>query len=330
VTRNRPSPRGERGQLILIGAFVVSTVVVGLTLLLNTTLFVDSAVPSTPSDQLEESSQFDRQSRRTMTELLHRTNVDERNRTKPELETDVTGQAGEYSRLLGSVYTTSGSATVNITLDTDNSTFGERVVQQEDGGLVAPGGDDDWEALDGASTARATIGWFVADVNVSGTETDPATITVSNTSDAITYTVERDDGRLRVRSNPTFAGPVTANCTPSFNRVLVNFYQGDLRGNCGGSSSFTGIDRLGGQHATEIDDGDRVTGEYEFIINETGATYDSLTFNGPYDECDTGEPADEPCRTPAIWEANVSTAYLGSTVTYTNTYNVSVYTEADG
>lgn len=310
----------NRAQLILVGAFVVATVVVGLTVLLNTTVFVDSAVPTTTSDQLDEAGQFDRQTRRTLAQVLHRANVDERNRTGGELETDATDLVDEYSRLRSSMATTSGSATVEIRLDAANSSLGERVVQAEDGKITSPGDTRDWTLVNGADPA--TVGWFVADVNVSGTGATATTITVDNGTDSIDYTVSRVAGELSVRADPSFAAPVEATCAPTFNRVLVDFYRGELRGNCGANSSFTGIAQLDAPHGVEVTDGHHFTAEYELVMNRSQS--------GVMGDCTSGtyiNDLDDPCRTPALWQANVTTAYLGSTTTYRNAYNLSIYAE---
>ncbi len=309
----------DRAQLILIGAFIIATVVVGLTVLLNTTVFVDSAVPTTTSDQLDEASTFDQQTRRTLAQGFHRVNVNERNRTTAELGTDADNLTDEYGRLRRSMAATSSSATVEIRLDRGNSSFGERLVQAADGPLTSPGSNQDWTLVDDADPA--TVRWFVADVNVSGTDTADTTVTVDNTTASITYTVSRDAGELSVEADPSFAAPVEATCAPRFNRVLVDFYRGELRGNCGANSSFTGLGQLAPPHEVEVTDGDRLTAEYELVANR------SLSGTGVND-CTTSIALDDPCRTPALWQANVTTAYLGSTTTYRNVYNLSVYTEA--
>lgn len=310
----------DRAQLILIGAFVIATVVVGMTILLNTTVFVDSAVPTTTSDQLDGASQFDQQTRRTLAQGFHRTNLNERNRTSGELETDARGLAANYSRLRTSMATTSGSATVEVRLDAANSSYGERIVQAADGPVTSPANSQDWTLVD--DTDPASVGWFVADVNVSGTGTTPTTITADNATASITYTVSRDAGELSVEANPSFASSLEATCTPTFNRVLVDFYRGKLRGNCGANSSFPGVEQLGSPHGVEVTDGQQLTAEYELVMNRTQSGVIGTCTSGTYID-----DLDNPCRTPALWEANVTTAYLGSTTTHRNVYDLNVYAE---
>jgi hypothetical protein len=48
---------------------------------------------------------------------------------------------------------------------------------------------------------------------------------------------------------------------------------------------------------------------------------------GACDALANRDDLDDPCRTPAVWQANVTTAYLGSTTTYRNAYNLSIYAE---
>lgn len=310
---------GERGQLILVGALTVAVSIVALTVFLNTTLFTESIAPSTASDQLDDAREFDRQARAETLELLHRINLQDRNRTFAQLTENATRGVGNYSQLLTASYAQSGSATVNVSFDPGASGYGNRTVQMGDANLTAPGGNENWEPLDDSdlTSPRQTVGWFVLDVNVEKSNTSFTNITASNSTESIKFSVRKNSSgtgtNVTIISNPSFGPAERVTCDPSFGRALIDLYRGAVSGDtCANGTSFTGIQALSPPHALEIKHGDYVTAEYEYVVNESGSASPSLP------DCDTGEPATDPCSAPAVWQANLSTAYFGTAATYQN------------
>jgi hypothetical protein len=316
----------ERGQLILVGALTIALSIVAITVFLNTTLFAESVAPSTASDQLDDARQFDQQARGGATELLHRINLGERNRTLDELEENATKGVHNYSQILAASYAQSGAASVDVSLDPNASEYGNRTVQLADGNFTDTTADGDWEPL---PVANRTIGWFVVDMNVEESTTAATNLTVSNGTGAeIELSVRKNlsgtGTNVTVVSDPDFGSADQVTCDTSFGRVLIDLYRGRVVGTtCATDSSFTGIEALSPPHALEVTNGDSFTGEYEYVLNQ------SVPSSPPISRCDTGEPTTEPCATPALWQANLSTAYLGTAATYRNSYNVSIYAETN-
>lgn len=312
--------RRERGQLILVGALTIALSIVAITVFLNTTLFTESVAPSTASDQLDDARQFDRQARGGTTELLHRINLGERNRTLDELEENATQGVHNYSQILAASHAQSGAASVDVSLDPNASEYGNRTVQLADGNFTDPIGVENWEPL---PVANRTIGWFVVDMNVEESTTATTELTVSNGSETLELSVRKNlsgvGTNVTVVSDPSFGSTEQVTCDPSFGRVLLDLYRGEVVGTtCASGSSFTGIEALSPPHALEVTTGSSFTGEYEYVLNQSVPSTQI---------CDSGVPATEPCSAPALWQANLSTAYLGTAATYRNSYNVSIYAE---
>lgn len=316
---------GERGQLILVGALTIAVSIVAITVFLNTTLFTESIAPSTASDQLDDARQFDQQARAGATELLHRINLEERNRTLLELEENATQGIRNYSQLLAASYAQSGPASVTVSLDPDASEYGNRTVQLIDANLTAPapGGSENWEPV---PNTNRTIGWFVVDMNVEESTTASTDLTVTNGTGAeVEISLQKNlsgtGTNVTVVSDPSFGSVDQVTCETSFGRVLIDLYRGTVVGTtCAGDSSFTGIEALSPPHELEVTNGDSFTGEYEYVLNQSTPAIP---------RCTTSEPVTEPCATPALWQANLSTAYLGTAATYRNSYNVSLYAETN-
>lgn len=324
-----------RGQLILVGALTVAVSIVAITVFLNTTLFTESIAPSTASDQLDDARQFDRQTRVETTELLHRINLRERNRTFDQLTENATQGVRNYSELLAASHAQSGPASVNVSFDPSASEYGNRTVQLADANLTGPGGAEDWEPLPNGSltSPRQTVGWFTVDMNVEQSNTSFTNLTVNNGSSAerlklsIRKNTTGTETNVTVLSNPSFGPTERVSCDSSFGRILIDLYRGTVvETTCATSSSFTGIEALSPPHAVEIKNGDSLTGEYEYIVNESNPSNPSSI-----PQCDSSPsvPVTTPCSAPAVWQANLSTAYFGTTATYQNSYNVSLYAETN-
>lgn len=324
-TAGAPLTDRDAAQLILVGAIAIAVIVVGLTVVLNSLLFTEAVSTASATDQLDESGEFDYESRKGTRSLLLRLNHLDRNVTAADLGDRAELNVVRYSRLLTESYATSQSATVNVTYDNGSSAFGDRVVQSGDGSLTfAPASPaKNWEPVPPGDHRR--IGWFTLNVNVTATSTVPAYVTVTNaTGHSINYTINRSTGPagVNVTADPSYAPPSTANCASSRGRVLLDLLGGDA---FGAGCSYDGAETLGGPYTVSIDNGTNLVGRYELAVNESVSP-----LAGDYDDCARPPaphaPADQPCTAPIVWTANLTTQYQGTRVAFTNEYNVSVYT----
>jgi hypothetical protein len=316
----------ERAQLILIGSLLVAFLVMGITIVANSVLFTENVAPSLSNKQIDNAREFDHASREETRELVHRTNLDVRNRTASQVGENTTLAVRNYSHLLAEAYARSRPVVVNLTYHNDSSALGARVVQAGDGNFSShdPSGSgaSDWEPVPGTNR---TLGWFTVNANVENTSQDPYSIEVTNASgESVNVTINRSGSgtgaNLTVTSNLSFGGETTITCNPSRNRVLLDLYSGDaIADACSPTASFPGIDRLDPPYDVRFEHGKRASGRYEFIVNEsTGAT--------GYGDCTAAGPAlSEPCSGSVVWTANLTTSYLSGETQYVNRRNVSIY-----
>jgi hypothetical protein len=308
----------ERAQMILLGAITLAVLVVAVTVVVNSLTVTRTAGPTQAAPQIDEAREFGFESRKGTRSLVVRLNHRHRNQTAPELAALVDENVTVYGRLLAESYASSHAEYVNLTYNNDSSAFGRRIVQTADDNVTDASGHDGWRI--GVVDEYRRIGWFTLNVNVENTSRSPSRIVVRNGSERITYHINRTGGgRLNVTSDLSYAGNVTGICEPSRQRVLLDLVDGtSFSGEC----SFNGTSVLTGPYTVVVEDGDNLVGKYELVYNES-----LPASSGTYEECEdsSGAPATDPCTTPVVWVANVTTTFDSSEMDYTNDYNVSIY-----
>lgn len=326
----RDRPRGplwndrsrRRAQMILVGAVTLAAVIIGLTVVVNSN-FVNQTNPvSEVSSQIDEAREFEHESRKGSRSLVVRLNHRHRNLSGSELGAIVDRNLTVYSQLMSESYVSLRGEYVNLTYNNESSAFGSRVVQASDGKVTAAvdaPGNGTWTI--GESSEARNLGWFTMNVNVEETSEVPMWINVSNTTGHwVNTSVNRTAGNdLRIASNVSHGGNATAVCDPSRDRVLLDFLDGSaFTGEC----QFNGTSSIAPPYTVDVSGGRNVVAKYELVYNESVSST-------AYQPCTGNDVApDHPCRTQVVWTANVTTAFAGSELTYTNDYNVSVYREA--
>lgn len=319
-------PTGRRGQLLIIGSILLAVAIVGLSVVANSVLFTESVARSVSNAQLSDVDEFSVETQDGIRELTHRVNHAERNRTTAELKADLRRNARNYSRLLAESYATSGPVAVNVSAGPDDSEFGHRIVQAADGNLTDDGspGAEDWDLV--ATTDRQTLGWFALNVEVFETATDRGRIVVGNGSADVDLRINRTGSggaaNLTLEADPSWSAPTTLECNPSKGRVLLDLAAGEaVARECTGDGTFPGADRLGGDVSIEIENGDRIQGQYDVVVAGDPSP-------GGYTDCSAAVAPDQPCRTPAVWTANASLSFVGSRAAFGNDYDLEVYGES--
>lgn len=325
VTPER-SPR-DRGQLILVGCLTIALVVIGIGLVINTTLYTESASPALSNVQIDTASTFHLETKRGTRSLVHRINHGDPVRNLPALQDQVTMAIGNYSSLVAISYARSEPGAVNITYNPGDSKIGTRVIQREDGGF-----DD---RIVSGIQAGQRMDWLAINVNVSATndqEINPYHMRIANGSGFVDWQLYRNETgagtNLTVETTlDDGSGQTTrvAHCNPVRNRVLVDGVSGELvADSCVGDTPMFGLADLEPTYdVTQIRRPNKFAGKWELVTNETptAATTSAI------DDCDASPaPAgDEACATPVVWTANVTAAYQGQDASYVRDRNVSVY-----
>lgn len=319
----------SRGQLILIGALMLATVIFGLSMLLNSMLFTGATGDTGASAAVEETNFVDYDVELGARELVVRLNHAGRNRTATELGDALDNQMRNYSRALGEARARSGSVAVSVDYNNSTSSFGQRIVQDHNAPLTDAGSGGDWYPV--PSTSPPTrVGWFSLSVDVKNTSSGFGIRASNDTGDWVKIDIDENGSKIDVTHDASFTtgSGVEEHCSAERGRVLLDVYAGrSFTDKC----TFTGIGRLDSPSTVEFQNPDELEGKYAIVVNRTNSQVGS----GPGDEYPrcvdaTGDgrpPSDaEPCITPAIWTATITTDVVGDSVNYENTYNLTVYT----
>lgn len=313
--------RRDRGQLILIGCLSVALVVIGIGLVINTTLYTESASPALSNVQVEDAETFNLETRRGTRSLVHRLNLGDPERGNGELETIVTDGVENYSELLAVSYARTEPATVDVSYDHDDSEVGTRLIQQRDD-------EFDDEHLSELDPENQAFGWFMMNVNVSETGAiSPFAVTIEgDDGDEVDWEINRNE--TGVESNLTVETrhdgvTRTAHCNPRQNRVLIDGVSGTIVADgCTGDETVFGIESLAAPHdVTSVERNAEYVGQWELVTEEPEGV-------GDVPSCDAESPEPdktEACYTPAVWSAHLEASYDGEDATFDRDRNVSVY-----
>jgi len=311
----------QRAQMILIGAVTFAAIIIGLTVIINSYFVTQSGVVSDVSPQIDEANEFEYESRKGVRSLVVRLNHRHRNLSATDLATVISRNVTVYRELIGESYAGSRGEYVTISYVNDSSRFGSRVVQSADGNVTSDADQGEW--VIGNPSETSNLGWFTMNVNLQETSDAPTWINVTNASShwvnvSMRRTTAGSGENLRVTSNVSSAGNSSTLCDPSRDRVLLDLVDGStFTSDC----RFNATTAIAPPYRVSVSGGKNAVAKYEVVYNETvESTY--------YEECSSSISRTQPCRTPAVWVANVTTQFSGSELTYANEYNITVYEEA--
>lgn len=324
---------GERGQLLLVGAVVLATVILGLAIVTNSVLFTENTGSGEVGVESAVVDEFDYEVQRSTQSLLLQLNHDERNVSWSDLNATIRTNVHNYSNLLARSYATAGTVHVDASY-AQTIHNGTRIVQRVDRSFtyneshspLVVSDRADWTLVQPSD--RADIGWLALNVDLRNTSGQQAALVLHNGSESLTYQFNRSkDGQgsnLSVSVDSSWAGELTqTECQSVGGRVLVDIREGHgFFDDC----TFTTFDRLTGPYDIEITDGDELTGQYELVVNQTwhdnGNVIESAV--GPYPDC-SASGIQPPCVSPVVWTGQVDLSYRSTTATYAATRNISVY-----
>lgn len=335
----------SRGQLVLVGAVGIALVIIGLVVVINTTLVSENLAASESLQNADEVTKFSANARRDVRAITLRINHRKRNLTAEQIGTYVAHNLSNYSRALAETHARSGIASVNVSFNNDSSGWGTRVVQKSDSDLRSPVDDDQtWALFEKAGPAgpappptlpEPDVRRFVLNLNVTETADEEFNVTFTNASgDYVDIGLQSTGDDIEIRTERTPGGNVTGvTCDPSNGRVLVNLVSGraytgdcDFRGVLNRTNSSRSLDPP--YESITITRGDRAVAQYSVVTN---LSYEQVGTDlaEPYKHCDPKHAsvatATEPCRSHAIWRANVTTVYQSASSDYWQLHNVSVY-----
>lgn len=304
--------------MILLGALTLAAIIIALTVIINSYFVTQNGAVSEVAPQIDGAQEFEYESRKGSRSLVLRLNHRNRNLSASELGTVIERNVSVYSGLMAESYASARGEYVNLTYNNGSSRFGSRIVQAADGNVTSDAGQGAWTV--GRSSEPRDIGWFTMNANVEKTSETPTWINVSNkTGHSVNISINRTTTgtgiNVGITSNVSHAGNASVVCDPSRDRVLLDFVEGSsYTDDC----NFNGTQAIQAPYTVDISGGKEIVAKYELVYN--------ASVSSPYyHECSPSAATDEPCRTPAVWMANVTTAFHGSQLGYEKGYNVSVY-----
>jgi hypothetical protein len=302
-----------RGQLILIGALVIALTIIGISVVVNTVLFVENTPTDRQTARIDRAATIDDDARRAIRSTVLRVNHGGRDRTPSQVSDAVRRNVSGLNGLLEQRYLASQSLAVEVSyLGTTEE--GDRVVQAADGTFTS-GPSSDWSPVTGTTNR---LGWFVVNLNATetGSERFHANVTDAG-GDTLAVTFNSTvGGAFNVTTSLGGATPATVTCEPRGGRLALDLRRG--RQVSGDGCRFDGMERLGTPTSVDFENGDAAVGKYAIVLDGPGAT------PGP---CGPADP-DEPCVSPVVWAGNVSVSVTSAEFSYRNRGNVSVYPEA--
>ncbi|WP_424019429.1 DUF7261 family protein [Halorientalis pallida] len=340
----RDPERSDRAQLLLVGSLAIAVVVIGLAVVVNSVLLTENVARSESVGVADEATGFDAEAVRNVREIVLRLNHRSRLRTQDQISSRINSSIRNYSQLLAQTTVRDEGAWVNIEFADGRSTWGQRVVQVTDDGIVSPASTNssDWRPVvndrsDGDD--NADIGRFVVNMNVTRSETNPMVVTVTNESTGYTTRIrvekETNDSVL-VDTVRNFApDPPETSCSPTQDRLLVELKTGSaFNAECsfGGIVNTSDPSRtLEPPYGVQVEGGASVVGKFSLVMNRSVEYADDLSLTDfPYDDCTApappvAPPGDDPCATPAVWIANATVTYQSDRIDYSRQHNVSIY-----
>jgi hypothetical protein len=318
----------DRGQLMLIGAVAIAFVIIGLVVVVNTALVGGGTSGVAPAAESSEAVEFNDQVRRDLRETTIRVNqaavYDDRN----DLTTAMEENVSTYSGLVAESYATGGPTSVSVEYNYAERN-GTRVVQAEDGSFTRTGSPTpgtDWRPLQAVGSPEP-VTWLVLNLdaqNVSDSAPFEVVVTDENGDEARIF-VERNSspGRqvlavdIRTDLPGTDDDTDTVTCSASNGRVLLDLLDGSSLGR---DCSFNTTGPLDGPYReVEFRNGDRAAGKWSLVTDDPSNTLA---------DCGSLASLGEPCNTPVVLEANVTTTYATEGLRYENTQNVTIYNES--
>jgi hypothetical protein len=320
------SPRGTRGQLLLVGAVALGIVILSLGTMLNSSLVTTSAGSGKSIDAISDSHTYAEVTKADSRTIILQVNHQHRNRTSTELTTHVRQNVSNYSNLLDQSLVDEGFATINVTFDEGASVEGTRVVQAREDVLASPSAGSPpittWQVV--PDSHRRDIGRFMLNVNVSATSTDHAYVNLTNaTGEYVNVSINRTGSKLEIETERATGSGETTTCPGSGGRVLFDVATGRARQD---SCSLTTLDGIEPPYNATVVHGEHATASYEIVVNDSLSDYsDDGTTTLPYPTCAGGADMNDPCAGPAVWRAIVNVSYDSHSIRTTQRHNVSIY-----
>lgn len=290
----------QRGQLILIGALTVALLVVGVTITINTVLFVENTATAEGAVVVNQAAEVTSELRDAVQSTTLQVNHQSRDHSYTQLENYLESNVSKLESVMSQQYLQSRSLSVNVSIE--ETTEGTRVVQTADSDFTE----------NPISSGSPRIGWFVMNLNATEDTGGSFDAVVSNGSEDVTLRITRENASAyEVESTVSSGGTTTTTCRTRGNRLVLDVHRGasptDL------ACRFNGTGEIQNASTVEFTDGDNAFGKYGIVTADSSVSSVSAC------------PSSGPCHTPAIWSVKFETTVSGSEFVLSSDHNVTVY-----
>lgn len=301
----------DRGQMILLAAFIIAISFVVLALVVNSAIFTENLATRDTVPASEDALEYRDEVSKSIGSILGTVN-ENTHKGPADAEAsieDIEIYGGIDQSMLGRV----------VSVSHEDTTAGVRIAQDEPREFTNRTGVQDWRLAEFVEQSR--------DIRFNLTQVDgPFTFVQEDGGEEWRLTVDDDGGDITVEVDPP--NKDSRNCVASFtDSVVIDITRGTIGGqSCPALSQGSDGEQMwfgtgiGSSYNISFENGHEVTGTYSMMIrDDAGATV-------PAADEDFGDPPDEPYHTNN--QAGIEAAVYSMTVTYEyHTPNVGYETE---
>lgn len=253
--------RRDRAQLILVGALIVALLIMGITVIINTVLYVENTPTDEGSVVVDEASTVSAEVGEAVHKSAYRINHQTRNHSWQALQNRVAGNLTRLEASMNRQYLEGRSLSVNISLA--NQSEGTRVVQAADANFTDPSTDDaDWDPV---ANDSHRIGWFTMNLDGTAQREGRLHVNVTNGAESVNYTIEQtNSSSFVIKSSASTSGSTIDVCSTRERRLVLDFYAGESPSDR--SCEFDGITAIDKPAGVSFEGGKNATGKYGIVI----------------------------------------------------------------
>ncbi|WP_436900410.1 hypothetical protein [Halovenus halobia] len=292
--------RSDRAQLILVTAFALAAIFLGLAIIVNSAIFTENLATRSENVDSTEALEYRHSTTQAVGNVIGYANKFNSTGTDPTpVWRSVSRSIGELNDYTGIQQARSGTA---VALELNSTTNGSRIFQTDGTSFESNRSNASWTLADNVDQTRAF------EINASNID-NPFSVIVNDSSN--TWEAEIDSGSI------TVTRPSGASETCSETIETVDLTDGTVNGEpCpalidteNGEPLHFGAG-VGPDYTVRFENADEIFGNYSLVVDNTSLS----SSNDNY--ADVGGPGDGPRVTPAMYSAIVEMHYQTPEIEY--------------
>lgn len=288
--------RSDRAQLILITAFALAAIFLGLAIIVNSAIFTENLATRSENVDSTEALEYRHSTTQVVGNVVEYANkFNSTGGNHENVVRNVSQSIGELNDYTGVQQSRSGSA---VALDLNSTTNGSRIYQTDGTGFENNNSEVSWTLADNVDQTRA---FEINASSINSPATDPFTVIVNDSSD--TWEAEIDSGSVTV-TRPNGASDTCSRSTIETIDLTGATVNGTtcpaLIDTDTGEPLHFGVG-VGSGYTIRFENASQITGNYSLVVDK------SVTPNSNY--ADVDGPGEGPRVTPAIYSAVVEMEY---------------------